>query len=56
MGFVTDRHNYERIQNAILALCKPKFDPVDYEFVVWNLAHSKIDPIQQSKACRCMAA
>jgi hypothetical protein len=53
MGFVTDRKQYECIQNEILAFCKPEFDPIEYEFVVWNLAHSNIDPVRQAKACRC---
>ena len=56
MGFVTERRQYERIQNEILELCNPDFYPIEYEFVVWNLTHPDIDPVQQAKECRCVAA
>ena len=39
MGFVEDAIVYSQLQDAIRNICGPKYPPVHYEILAWNMAH-----------------
>jgi hypothetical protein len=39
MKFICSEHQYIKVQDCIFNVCKPSFDPIDYEITAWNSRH-----------------